>query len=229
VNRRERRRRGLPALVICFYLGVAAGWLLHSGIEHSGIEPVGAKPSSPSAAVEPLPVPRPAPADDRPAATSGSDPRIAPVPARNPIEELRRRQLMLPIAEANIDAMEGDFVERRGQRVHEAVDILAPRNTPIRAVEAGTIARLFLSKLGGTTIYQFDQSKRFCYYYAHLERYAGNLQEGQSVAAGEVIGYVGTSGNAPPNTPHLHFAIFELTSDRRWWEGKPIDPYLIFR
>jgi murein DD-endopeptidase MepM/ murein hydrolase activator NlpD len=224
MNRRERRRRGLPALVICFSAGVAVGWLLHGGFGTGG-----AKPSSPSTAVEPLPVVQPAAAEDRPAATSGSDPGIAAVPARNPIEELRRRKLMLPIAEAEIDAMEGDFVERRGTRVHEAVDILAPRNTPIRAVEGGTIARLFLSKLGGTTIYQFDSAKRFCYYYAHLQRYASGLREGQAVSAGEVIGYVGTSGNAPKDTPHLHFAIFELTPERRWWEGRPLDPYLIFR
>ena len=109
------------------------------------------------------------------------------------------------------------------------MDILAPRNTPVHAVEDGAIARLFNSKAGGITLYQFDPMGRFCYYYAHLERYAPGLREGQRVSRGDVIGYVGTSGNAPPNTPHLHFAIFELDADRRWWKGRALDPYEIFQ
>ena len=103
------------------------------------------------------------------------------------------------------------------------------RNTPVRAVESGRIARLFFSKAGGITIYQFDPTERFCYYYAHLERYAEGLREGQRVQKGQVIGYVGTSGNAPEDTPHLHFAIFRLTAEKHWWEGTPIDPYDILR
>jgi murein DD-endopeptidase MepM/ murein hydrolase activator NlpD len=118
---------------------------------------------------------------------------------------------------------------RSGTRVHEALDILAPRNTPVKAVDDGTIARLFYSKAGGITVYQFDPSERFCYYYAHLERYADGLREGDRVRKGQVLGYVGTSGNAPRNTPHLHFAVFRLTAAKRWWEGTPIDPYLILR
>jgi murein DD-endopeptidase MepM/ murein hydrolase activator NlpD len=106
---------------------------------------------------------------------------------------------------------------------------VAPRNTPVHAVEDGWIAKLFESKAGGHTIYQFDPTGRFTYYYAHLERYADDLREGQRVAAGEVIGYVGTSGNAPPGTPHLHFAISELGPDRHWWQGQAIDPYLVFK
>src|SRR5207253_3174449 len=110
------------------------------------------------------------------------------------------------------------FDERRDGRLHEAVDILAPRNTPVQAVEEGMIAKLFYSKAGGNTVYQFDPTQQFCYYYAHLERYAEGLRDGQRVARGDVIGFVGTSGNAPPGTPHLHFAIFELAADHRWWE-----------
>ena len=127
--------------------------------------------------------------------------------------------------------LKGHFAQRRdrGSRGHEAVDILAPRHTPIRAVEDGTIARLFFSKAGGTTLYQFDPERRFVYYYAHLERYAPGIKEGMQVSKGDIIGYVGTSGNAPPNTPHLHFAIFQLTDEKRWWDGKPIDPYLVFQ
>ena len=135
--------------------------------------------------------------------------------------------LRMPLDHADVEAMKGGFQEKRGSRPHEAADLLAPRNTPIHAVQAGTIAKLFVSKAGGLTIYQFDPVGSLCYYYAHLQRYADGLHEGQPVAAGDVIGYVGTSGNAPPGTPHLHFAVFALTADRRWWQGQPIDPFLV--
>jgi murein DD-endopeptidase MepM/ murein hydrolase activator NlpD len=140
-------------------------------------------------------------------------------------------RLRMPIDGITIDSMKGGFEERRGGggRPHEAVDILSPRNTPVHAVDDGTIAKLFFSKAGGTTIYQFDPSGRLCYYYAHLERYADGLHDGQQVSQGEVIGFVGTSGNAPANTPHLHFAVFELNADRKWWHGRPLDPYLVFK
>jgi murein DD-endopeptidase MepM/ murein hydrolase activator NlpD len=97
------------------------------------------------------------------------------------------------------------------------------------AVEAGRIARLFTSAAGGLTIYQFDPAEDYVYYYAHLEAYAAGLSEGDPVRAGQVVGYVGTTGNAPADVPHLHFAIMRLTADRRWWEGTPIDPYPLLR
>jgi peptidoglycan LD-endopeptidase LytH len=131
-----------------------------------------------------------------------------------PVQGVQPRQLVRSYHDA-----------RTGGREHEALDILAPRNTPVIAVEDGTIARLFLSKAGGNTIYQFDPRQEYCYYYAHLERYADGLHEGDRVTRGEVLGYVGTSGDAPRNTPHLHFAIFRLTADKHWWEGTPLDPY----
>ena len=136
----------------------------------------------------------------------------------------------MPVDNVRRDQLVPSFQDRRGQeRSHEALDILAPRNTPVRAVEDGAIARLFLSKAGGITIYQFDPTGRYCYYYAHLERYADGLKEGAKVDRGQVIGYVGTSGNAPKNAPHLHFAIFRLTAERHWWEGTPLDPYEVLR
>jgi murein DD-endopeptidase MepM/ murein hydrolase activator NlpD len=97
------------------------------------------------------------------------------------------------------------------------------------AVEDGTIAKLFNSKAGGLTVYQFDPGQQYSYYYAHLERYAEGLKEGDRVRRGQVLGYVGTSGNAPKDTPHLHFAVYRLTADKHWWEGTPIDPYDILR
>ena len=134
-------------------------------------------------------------------------------------------RLRVPIDGVEIESFKGGFVERRGSRPHEAVDILSPRNTPILAVDNGTIAKLFDSKAGGHTIYQFDATGRVAYYYAHLEKYAEGLHDGQVVKQGDVIGYVGTSGNAPPNTPHLHFAVFELDDTGRWWKGKALDPH----
>ena len=150
-------------------------------------------------------------------------------PAPTSPAELRDRDLAMPVDGVKPDQLTRQFSDTRGGRLHEAIDILAPRNTSVRAVEDGTIARLFFSKAGGITVYQFDPSRTFCYYYAHLERYADGLKEGQTVSKGQVLGYVGTSGNAPKNTPHLHFAIFRLTSEKRWWEGTPIDPYDVLR
>jgi murein DD-endopeptidase MepM/ murein hydrolase activator NlpD len=146
---------------------------------------------------------------------------IEAVPAR----ELEDRDLLIPVEGVGPDRLTRSFGDARGSRTHGAIDILAPRHTPVRAVEAGTIARLFVSKAGGITIYQFDPARRFSYYYAHLDRYAPGLAEGQPVAKGQVIGYVGVSGNAPKDTPHLHFAIFRLTGEKQWWEGTPVDPY----
>jgi len=145
-------------------------------------------------------------------------------------ENLVRRELEIPVEGVKANQLANTFAEKRGgQRTHEALDILAPRNTPVKAVEDGTIARLFESKAGGTTVYQFDPTEQYCYYYAHLERYADGLKEGDHVKKGQVIGYVGTSGNAPKDTPHLHFAVFKLTSAKHWWEGTPINPYDILR
>lgn len=113
---------------------------------------------------------------------------------------------------------------RSGGRRHDAIDILAPRGTPVIAAVDGTIRKLFLSRAGGLTIYEFDTAQRRVYYYAHLDRYA-SIQEGESVRRGDVIGYVGTTGNAPANTPHLHFAVEDLPPTKEWWKGIAINPY----
>ena len=144
--------------------------------------------------------------------------------------ELRDRKLEVPVRGVARSALRDTFDEaRRSTENHEAIDILANRNTPVVAVEDGIIAKLFESKKGGTTVYQFDPSTRYTYYYAHLERYADGLKEGNRVQRGQVLGYVGTSGNAPKDTPHLHFAIFRLTDKKQWWQGSPIDPYDVLK
>jgi len=154
----------------------------------------------------------------------------APINATSSLSELRDRHLEIPVRGVVRSELVDSFdATRDANRKHEAIDIMAPRNTPILAVEDGTIARLFSSKLGGTTIYQFDPAIRYVYYYAHLERYADGLREGDRVRRGEVLGYVGTSGNAPQNAPHLHFAVFLLTEKKQWWHGTPIDPYDVLK
>jgi peptidoglycan LD-endopeptidase LytH len=132
-----------------------------------------------------------------------------------------------PIARLRVADLHDSFDELRHGHRHEAIDIMEPLGTPIYAVDNGTIRKLFLSVAGGKTIYEFDRDGIYCYYYAHLDRYADDLREGSLVHRGQVIGYVGTSGDASPDAPQLHFAIFRLDGDKRWWKGTPIDPYPI--
>jgi peptidoglycan LD-endopeptidase LytH len=135
--------------------------------------------------------------------------------------------LIIPVEGITADHLKSSFDESRGGgfRVHHALDILAPRGTPVLAAVSGTIRKLFVSGAGGITIYEFDRAEEKCYYYAHLDRYTNLLHEGQVVEQGDVIGYVGTTGNAPANTPHLHFAITVLTPSKEWWKGEPINPF----
>lgn len=134
-------------------------------------------------------------------------------------------QMTLPIRGLALPNLRDTFEEIHNGQRHEAIDIPEPRGTPVRAVVSGTIRKLFLSKRGGNTIYQFDEMGVYCYYYAHLDGYVEGLREGMQVKSGEVIGFVGSTGNADSRTPHLHFAIFELGPGRLWWQGKAVDPY----
>jgi murein DD-endopeptidase MepM/ murein hydrolase activator NlpD len=163
--------------------------------------------------------------------TSGTHdkPSAPPVMSAPPGDELDDRGLEIPVEGIAAEQLVRSFDDARGERKHQAIDILAPKGTPVVAVEDGRIARLFNSKAGGITIYQFDPSERYCYYYAHLDGYASGLRENDFVRKGQVIGYVGVTGNAPKDTPHLHFAVFRLTAEKRWWEGAPIDPYDVLR
>ena len=245
---RGRRSRAIAALIACFYAGAFTDWWLREKVVRVGsgfpFTTLGAGSRNGAPLLKPDATnvvdgkPNATGVHDagRPVATIG-EPTIPPggLPGNetpNAIAALQLRGLQLPIEGTDIEAMKGGFAEHRsgaGGHEHDAVDLLAPRNTPIHAVDDGVIAKLFYSQAGGITIYQYDPSERFCYYYAHLERYADGLADGQRVARGDVIGYVGTSGNAPPGTPHLHFAVYELTPEHRWWQGRAIDPYLVFR
>lgn len=135
--------------------------------------------------------------------------------------------LIVPVEGATMAKVRDTFAEGRGGHRHEATDIMAERGSAVLAADDGTIAKLFLSRAGGMTIYQFDPTRTWCYYYAHLDRYVDGLREGMAVRQGETIGYVGSTGDASANAPHLHFAIFRLGPEKHWWQGTAIDPYPI--
>lgn len=135
-------------------------------------------------------------------------------------------KLMVPVEGIKYAQLTDNFDQPRGpERHHEALDIMAPTGTKVLAVADGKIAKLFNSKPGGLTVYQFDPSEKLAYYYAHLDKYADGIKEGQEVKRGDLIGYVGVTGNSDPAAPHLHFAVIELTPEKQWWKGTPVNPY----
>ena len=151
----------------------------------------------------------------------------APETARSGLKDLAG-SLVVPVAGVSPSELSDTFTDpRSGGRTHLALDIMAPRDTPVLAATDGFVKKLFLSKPGGVTLYQFDPEETYCFYYAHLERYAEGLEEGDPIRRGQLIGYVGSTGTASDNAPHLHFSISKLGKDKRWWEGKPINPYPI--
>lgn len=162
----------------------------------------------------------------RPSDSANAPSDQAQGPAAPPDPDLRRRRLLLPVRGVRPEQLQNTYDHSRSDgRVHEAIDIMAPRHTPVLAVEDGRIAKLFNSKQGGLTIYQFDPTETYAYYYAHLDRYAPGLEEGDQVRRGQLVGYVGFTGNASPEGPHLHFAIYRLTSEKKWWDGQPVNPF----
>src|SRR5262249_17709253 len=134
-------------------------------------------------------------------------------------------QMGLPVQGIEREDLRNTFNAVHNGHPHKAIDIMAPRGTPVHAAVSGMVRKLFISKPGGNTIYEFDEAGELCYYYAHLDRYAAGLREGMRVRRGDIIPYVGSRGNADARSPHLHFAVFELGPKREWWKGKPIDPY----
>ncbi len=141
------------------------------------------------------------------------------------VEYLRDRKLMVPVDGVSPDRVPDTFYAKRdGSRIHRATDIMAARGTPVIAADDGRVLKLRSNENGGITIYAVDPKGRFVYYYAHLDHYRDGLREGEPVEKGELLGYVGTTGNAPANAPHLHFQIMRLRATDRWWDGVPIDP-----
>lgn len=138
---------------------------------------------------------------------------------------LTAARLTIPVEGVSRVDLRDSFNECRGMHRHEGIDIAAPFGTPVIAAGAGQVVKLFDSVPGGLTVYQFDPDETFAYYYAHLDAYASGLREGVKLERGDLLGYVGTTGNAAGGMPHLHFAIFRLEPDREWWKGEAINPY----
>ncbi len=139
--------------------------------------------------------------------------------------------LIVPVQGVRADQLTDTYTQSRGggMRVHNAIDIMAPRGTPVLAAAAGMVEKLFLSRNGGNTIYVRSFDRRTMHYYAHLDRYAPGLAEKRAVRQGEVIGFVGSTGDANPEAPHLHFAINVMRPEEGWWQGQPINPYPLLR
>jgi murein DD-endopeptidase MepM/ murein hydrolase activator NlpD len=177
----------------------------------------------------PVPPPEAPPAPQAGAGSQGYAERTAPESAAAAPSTLRPAPLLklaMPLAGVDPATLTDQFEQARGggSRKHEAIDILAPRGTPVLAVAEGNVAKLFNSNDGGLTVYQFDNTQQYAFYYAHLERYAPNLKEGMLLRRGDTLGYVGTTGNVPKDTPHLHFAVFQLGPEKQWWKGTALNP-----
>jgi murein DD-endopeptidase MepM/ murein hydrolase activator NlpD len=149
-----------------------------------------------------------------------------PAPVTSAAPAVLSSGLVLPVAGVTPSQLVDTYTQARGEnRVHDAIDIMAPAGTPVLAAVDGPVAKLFTSDLGGLTIYQFDDAGRRVYYYAHLQGYAAGLAEGQRLRQGQVIGYVGSTGNASPDAPHLHFTVGDLGPEKQWSKSTPVNPY----
>jgi murein DD-endopeptidase MepM/ murein hydrolase activator NlpD len=199
--------------------------------------------------VTPLPTPRQAEEAATPQATapaaatppqSSATPTATPSPAPSPRaqstpgdagEALASMRLLIPVAGVKPSELRDTFSEARGEgRVHDAIDILAPRDAPVVAAADGRVVKLFHSVKGGTTIYQLAAAdEHFVFYYAHLDHYADGLAEGQLARRGETIGYVGDTGDAAPGNTHLHFQIYRVADPKHFWTGENINPYPLLR
>jgi murein DD-endopeptidase MepM/ murein hydrolase activator NlpD len=154
-------------------------------------------------------------------------PSVAPATAVPPVQVAPGAPLAVPVAGVAPAQLTDTFIEARGSgRSHDAIDIMAARGTAVLAAAEGTVEKLYFSTGGGgITIYVRSPDRRWIYYYAHLDRYAPGLTEGQQVRPGALIGYVGSTGDASPDGPHLHFAVNFMAPGERWWEGTPVNPY----
>jgi len=203
------------------------------------VTPTPVVPSEPIEAASPMPSPATALSSPLPSETATPAAPLLPAPSppqaelkpadppvlQSDIDRLRARALLIPVQGVDRKSLRDTFADARGSQKHQAIDIMAARGTPVLAAGDGRVEKLFTSKPGGLTIYEFDPKGEYCYYYAHLDGYAPGLEAGKTVLKGEVIGYVGSTGNASATAPHLHFQIFRLGPDKRWWEGTAIDAY----
>ena len=139
-------------------------------------------------------------------------------------------KLLIPVAGVTAEQLSDTYNDARSEgRTHNAIDIIAPRGTPVLAAADGRVVKLFYSERGGITIYQLDPDNRTVYYYAHLERYVDGLTEDHFARRGEVIGYVGDTGNSGAGNYHLHFSVSIISDPKRYWDGENINPYPLLK
>lgn len=227
-----RRKLHRPALIgrrmLAAVAAASISALLISACSERAPKPApGATPdtNASSAPASPVPTEIAAPPGRAPSASNGA----AAAEVSEDAAVLQARALSIPVDGILPAALRDTFGDGRTQGAHEALDIAAPMRTDVRAVEDGVVAKLFTSERGGLTVYQYDPTGRYAYYYAHLDSYAHGLHEGQRLRRCDRIGQVGVTGNAPIGAPHLHFAIFRLEAQPRWWKGAPVNPFPVLR
>jgi murein DD-endopeptidase MepM/ murein hydrolase activator NlpD len=225
----------LAALVMAVALGY---WVLRAGVQ---VRPSAAAAGDAAAtpALSPVAAPAAAPAQREALTLVAAPVATDTAPAAQPVAAVEAPaaapanasdELLIPVQGVRRDQLQDTFTDARSQgRRHDAIDILAPAGTPVLAVADGSVEKLFDSERGGLTVYQFEPSGRYAYYYAHLQRYADGLAEKQTIRRGQVLGYVGSTGNADPGAPHLHFEIHRLGPEKQWWKGESLNPYPLLR
>ena len=149
-----------------------------------------------------------------------------PAPSRRPAAA-EAGSLLIPVEGVPPSALNDTFTQARagGARPHDAIDIMAARGRAVLAAADGRVEKLFTSQDGGLTIYERSPDGRRIYYYAHLDGYAPGLAEGQVLKRGQKIATVGSTGNADPTAPHLHFAVNDIAPNEPWYKGRAINPY----
>ena len=197
-----------------------------TNVERVGRVASPASPATPAALAEPPP-----PAPNSTVASSAPTQAEAPIAASSAESSPAREQeppLLIPVIGVNANQLSDTFDQARAQgRPHDAIDIMAPRGTHVVAAADGTVVKLFTSVRGGLTVYEFDPTSTVEYYYAHLDGYAPGLTEGMALRRGDPVGFVGSSGDANPAAPHLHFEIAVLGPEKSWWKATDINPYPI--
>ncbi len=218
----------LPQTFICPQTAVATMPQANAAAVHTATTPTHSNAVAPPIAAQPATsatITQPAPAQPATTTTPNDPPTVVSTPASTPTDR-PASVLLIPVVGIKASQLTDTYTAARsGGRVHDAIDIMAPKGTQVIAADEGKVAKLFNSKQGGLTVYQFDPTEKFVYYYAHLDSYAPGLVEGKQLHRGDPIGLVGFSGNASPLAPHLHFAISVLGPEKHWWQATAINPY----
>ena len=229
-----RTRVGI-IIVFAFFVATIAAilWIRRDRADNSSSAVAQQTPiPTPAPSLEVIPSPSPLPS------TSPEFPQVepgllssSPAPVEQPRESfVGQVNLVIPVLGVKPEQLLDTFADARSEgRSHDAIDIAAAVGTPVVAASEGEIVKLFQSEKGGITIYQLSPDRKLVFYYAHLQRYADGIYEGKYVRQGEVIGYVGDTGNAGTGNYHLHFSIASITDPKRHWEGTNINPYPLLK